>query len=144
MADNIAAARRILEEAFSEGRLEVVDELCAENFVDHDPVLGDGDREAAKERIAGYRDAFPDLSFTVEDIFEADDKVVMRWTGRGTFENEFMGQQPTGEQGDPVTGISIDRFEDGKIAESWVQWDALTFMRNIGAVPEAAAAPSGG
>ena len=62
----------------------------------------------------------------------------MRWKAEGTFENEFMGQQPTGEKGEPVYGIGIDRFEDGKVAESWTQWDTLRFMRNIGAMPETA------
>jgi steroid delta-isomerase-like uncharacterized protein len=142
--ENIAAVRRVLEDAFNQGDLEVIDEVCAESYVDHDPVLGDGDREELKQRIAGYREAFPDLSFTIQDIFDAGDKVVIRWTGQGTFQKEFMGLQPTGERGDPVRGISIDRFEDGMIAESWVQWDALTFMRNIGAIADQAAAPAGG
>jgi hypothetical protein len=57
---------------------------------------------------------------------------------RASFENEFMGQQPTGQKGEPVYGIGIDRFEDGKVAESWSQWDTLRFMRNIGAMPEPA------
>jgi predicted ester cyclase len=138
--DNIATARRVLEEAFSEGRLEILDEVLAEGFVDHDPIMGDQDRETVKRTIAGYRDAFPDLQFTVDDAFAAGDKVVLRWTGVGTFEKEFMGQRPTGEKGDPVMGISIDRFDGEKIAESWVQWDTLTFLRDIGAMPEAAGA----
>jgi steroid delta-isomerase-like uncharacterized protein len=142
--ENAAASRRVLEEAFNKGNLDVIDEVCAENFVSHDPVAGDAGREESKRQIAGYREAFPDLSFTIEDVIDAGDKVVMRWTGRGTFEKEFMGLQPTGESGDPVEGISIDRFEGGKIVESWVQWDALTLMRNIGAIADQAAAPAGG
>jgi steroid delta-isomerase-like uncharacterized protein len=142
--ENIATSRRVIEEAFGQGNLDVLDEVCAENFVDHDPIMGDQDKEAVKRTIAGYREAFPDLSFTVEDSFGAGDKVAMRWSGEGTFQNEFMGQQPTGEKGDPVRGISIDRFdEDGKIVEAWGQWDTLTFLRDIGAMPETAAAASG-
>jgi steroid delta-isomerase-like uncharacterized protein len=137
--ENMATARRVIEEAFNQGILAVMDEVTADGFVDHDPIVGDQGLEAAKESIAGYRAAFPDLTFEIEDSFEAGDKVVMRWSGNGTFENEFMGQQPTGERGDPVRGISIDRFDaDGKIAESWAQWDVMTFMRNIGLVPGAA------
>jgi steroid delta-isomerase-like uncharacterized protein len=142
--ENIATARRVIEEAFGEGNVDVLDEVCADDFVDHDPIMGDQGKDAIKQTITGYREAFPDLSFTVEDIFAAGDKVVIRWTGTGTFENEFMGQQPTGEKGDPVNGIGIDRFDDdGKIVESWTQWDTLTFMRDIGAIPETAAAPAG-
>jgi predicted ester cyclase len=136
--ENIGVARRLLEETFGAGKLDLIDELCVEGYVDHDPILGDHGRESVKDSIAGYREAFPDLTFTVQDSLGADDKVVVRWTAQGTFENEFMGQQPTGEKGDPIYGISIDRFEDGKVAESWTQWDTLRFMRNIGAMPEPA------
>jgi predicted ester cyclase len=138
---NIEASRRLIEEGFSEGRLELLDELCADGFVSHDPLAGDQDVEAVKQSITGYRDAFPDLTFTIDDIFDAGDKVVMRWTGVGTFQNEFMGLAPTGEKGDPVHGMSIDRYDDdGKLAESWGQWDTLALMRDIGAIPEAASA----
>jgi steroid delta-isomerase-like uncharacterized protein len=140
---NIDTARRVIEEAFGEGRLEVLDEVCSDDFVDHDPIQGDRGLDGVKETIEGYREAFPDLSFTIDDIFAAGDKVVTRWTGQGTFENEFMGQQPTHEKGDPVHGIGIDRFdENGKIAEAWAQWDVLTFMRQIGLLPAPAEAPA--
>jgi steroid delta-isomerase-like uncharacterized protein len=138
--ENIAVSRRLVEEAFSQGKLDLVDELTAENYVDHDPVVGDQDRESVKQTIASYREAFPDLTFTIKDVFAADDKVVIRWRAEGTFEHAFMGQEPTGEKGEPVDGIGIDRYVDGKVAESWGQWDTLRFMRNIGAVPDAAEA----
>ena len=140
--ENIAVSRRLVEDAFGGGNLDLIDELSTEHYVDHDPMLGDQDRESVKQTIAGYREAFPDLAFTVKDVFAADDKVVIRWRAEGTFEHAFLGQEPTGEKGEPVEGIGIDRFEDGKIAESWGQWDTLRFMRNIGAVPEAAVALS--
>ena len=139
---NIAVSVRLLEETFGQGNLELVDELCVDGYVDHDPILGDHGRESVKDTVAGYREAFPDLAFTVEDTFGYDDRVVVRWKAQGTFENEFMGQQPTGTKGDPVHGIGIDRFEDGKVAESWTQWDTLRFMRNIGAMPELDKVPS--
>jgi steroid delta-isomerase-like uncharacterized protein len=142
-AENIATSRRLIEEAFNQGNLDVIDEASADNFVDHDPLMGDQDREAAKQSIATYRDAFPDIHITIEDIFAVDDKVVYRWSGDGTFENEMMGLQPTHEKGDPVRGITIDRFEGGKVVESWSQWDTLTFMRDIGAIPEQAPASAG-
>ena len=142
---NIETSRRLIEEGFSQGRLELLDELCADGFVSHDPIAGDQDIEAVKQTFSGYREAFPDLTFTIDDIFAADDKVVMRWTAMGTFQNEFMGLQPTGERGDPVTGMNIDRYDDdGKLAETWGQWDTLTLMRDIGAIPDAAAAGTQG
>jgi steroid delta-isomerase-like uncharacterized protein len=141
--ENVATSRRFFEEAFNEGDLMVIDEVCTEDFVDHDPIMGDQDRDAVKQTISGYREAFPDLEFTVEDVIAAGDKVVTRWRAEGTFKNEFMGQQPTGERGEPIEGIGIDRFEGGKIVETWSQWDTLRFLRNIGAVPETAAAAAG-
>ena len=140
--ENIAVSRQLLEDVFNEGKLDLIDELCADGYVGHDPVVGDEDREASKRTIAGYRESFPDIHFTVLDAFGVGDKVVIRWSGVGTFENELMGQAPTGESGEPVEGINIDRFEDGKVAESWTQWDTLRFMKNIGAMPEPAAAAS--
>ena len=141
---NIETSRRVIEEAFGQGRVEILDDICAADFTDHDPIQGDRGLDGVKETITGYREAFPDLSFTVDDIFASGDKVVIRWTAQGTFENEFMGQQPTHEKGDPVHGIGIDRFdEDGRIAEAWAQWDVLTFMRQLGMFPESVEAPAG-
>jgi steroid delta-isomerase-like uncharacterized protein len=138
--DHIAVSRRVIEEGFNEGNLDVIDELCTDDFVAHDPLSGDEGREAAKASMTMYRSAFPDLHFTIEDAFEAGDKVVLRWTGVGTFENELMGLQPTHERGEPIEGITIDRFEGGKIAESWASWDTFQLMKDLGAVPEQATA----
>jgi steroid delta-isomerase-like uncharacterized protein len=139
-AENVAASRRFIEEAFNQGKFDVIDEICADGFVNHDPLMGDEDKEAGKESISGYRQAFPDLHAEIEEIMDAGDTVVYRWSANGTFENAIMGLQPTHEKGDPVKGITIDRFEGGKLVESWSQWDTLTFMRDIGAVPAEAAA----
>jgi predicted ester cyclase len=140
--DNVAVSRRLIEDAFGNGQLDLIDKACTEQYVDHDPLLGDRGREDVKQSIVGYREAFPDLAFTILDVVAADDKVVVRWRAEGTFEKGFMGQEPTGEKGEPVEGIGIDRFEDGRVAESWGQWDTARFMRNIGAVPDAAEALS--
>jgi steroid delta-isomerase-like uncharacterized protein len=138
--DNIAVTRRIYEEVWNQGNLDVIDELCTADFTDHDPVMGEQDLDAVKETVATYRASFPDLELKVEDVFGSGDKVCARWVANGTFENEMMGQAPTGEKGDPIDGIAIDRFEGGKIAESWGQWNVLRFMQNIGAIPEQEAA----
>jgi steroid delta-isomerase-like uncharacterized protein len=141
--ENINTVQRLFDEAWGQGKLELIDEFCADGFIDHDPLLGEADRAALKARITTYRAAFPDLQFTIEEIFAAGDRVVARWSAEGTFENELMGLAPTGEKGNPVGGIAIDRFEDGKLVEAWTQWDTLRFMKDLGAVPEQAAAPTG-
>jgi predicted ester cyclase len=141
--ENIAASQRVLEEGFNQGNLDAIDEVCSEGYVDHDPLMGDSDREGLKQTIKGYREAFPDIHITIDEIFAAGDRVVTRWTGEGTFQNPMMGLQPTGQRGAPIHGIGIDRFEEGKVVESWGQWDTMQFMKNIGAVPEGAAAGAG-
>jgi steroid delta-isomerase-like uncharacterized protein len=140
--DHIAVSRRVIDEAFNGGNYDVIDEVTADGFVDHDPLMGDQDKESVKQAISGYREAFPDLHCDIEEIFDAGDKVVYRWSANGTFANSFMGLEPTHEKGDPVKGITIDRYEGDKVAESWSEWDTLTLMRDIGAVPQAATAVS--
>jgi steroid delta-isomerase-like uncharacterized protein len=138
--ENKAVARRFLE-VFGSGELDALDEVVAPDAVDHDPYNPHAQEglEGAKRTIAMYREAFPDLSFEIEDQIAEGDKVVTRWTGTGTHEGALMGVEPTGTRSS-TTGIAIDRIEDGKIVESWGNWDTLGLMQSIGAIPQAAAA----
>jgi steroid delta-isomerase-like uncharacterized protein len=140
-AENKALARRLLEEAFNAGRLDVTDELVANDFVGHDPALPEEMRGPAglRELIAGYRSAFPDLRITIEDQIADGDLVVTRWSAKGTHQGELMGVTATGKQA-TVTGITIDRIADGRIAESWTNWDTLGLMQQLGAIPAPAMA----
>jgi steroid delta-isomerase-like uncharacterized protein len=140
-AENKAIARRLVEEAFNEGKLDVIDELAAPGVVSYDsalpePLVG---IDATKASIAAYRDAFPDLKLTVEEQIAEGDMVVTRWTARGTHQGELMGMAPTGKEA-TVTGITIDRLENGRIAESRTNWDSLGLMQQLGAVPALAIA----
>jgi predicted ester cyclase len=69
-----------------------------------------------------YRAAFPDVRISVDDVIAADDKVVLRWRSEGTHRGELAGLAPTGARAS-VTGIGIDRWKDGKVVESWSEWD---------------------
>jgi steroid delta-isomerase-like uncharacterized protein len=117
-------------------------EIVSTSAVDHDPqnpkahIHGP---EGAKRTAAIYCDAFPDLKITVEDQISEGDKVVTRWTNTGTQEGDLPGLPASGRSR-TVTGIGIDRFEAGKIVESWGNWDTLGMMQQLGAVPAAAAA----
>jgi steroid delta-isomerase-like uncharacterized protein len=82
-----------------------------------------------------YRNAFPEIQMTVEDLIAEGDKVVTRWTARGTHQGELMGIPPSGNPVE-VTGITIDRIEGGKVVETWANYDALGMMQQVGAVPE--------
>jgi len=140
-ATNKALARRLLEEAFNAGRLDVTEELVASDYVGHDPSLPEEVRGPAgvKELIAGYRAAFPDIRVTFEDQIAEGDLVVTRWRATGTHEGELMGIPATGKQA-TVTGITIDRIADDLIVESWHNWDTLGLMQQLGAIPAPAMA----
>jgi steroid delta-isomerase-like uncharacterized protein len=138
---NKAIARRALE-LFSSGDLDELDELVTEDAVDHDtqnPNAGTHGPEGAKQTAGIYRAAFSDLKITVEDQIADGDKVVTRWTAVGTQDGDLAGLPASGRSS-TVTGITIDRIEGGKIAESWGNWDTLGMMQQLGAVPAAAAA----
>ncbi len=135
---NKAAARRAFDEAWNAGRLEVVDEITTVDAVNHDPQDPNPElRGPASQRqtISMYRQAFPDTHMTVEHQIAEGDLVVTRWRATGTHRGELMGLAPTGRAVE-VTGITIDRFEGAKIAESWTNWDTLGLMQQIGAAPE--------
>jgi steroid delta-isomerase-like uncharacterized protein len=136
--DNAEAARRILDEGFNEGRLEVFDEVCSPDVVSHDPAQPEDIEgiDAHKDRVRGYRTAMPDLHVTLEDLVASGDKVATRWTARGTNDGEFMGMPPTNRSVE-ITGLSLDRFdEDGQVVETWDQWDNVGFMSQLGISPE--------
>jgi steroid delta-isomerase-like uncharacterized protein len=138
---NKAVSRRLVEEVFAAGKLGVADELLDAGFVGHDAAMPDPIRgpNGLKQQASGYREAFPDLELTIEDQIAESEEVATRWTARGTHKGELFGISPTGKQA-TVDGVTIDRFSGGKIVESWVNWDALGLMQQLGAVPEMATA----
>ena len=132
-------ARRFMEEVYNKGNVDFIDEVVASDYVAHDPNSPEGTgggADGAKRFVETYRGALPDLRMTVEDLIAEGDKVVMRWTARGTHQGVLMGILPSGNRVE-VTGISVDRIEGGKLVEGWCNCDALGMMQQIGAVPTA-------
>ena len=131
--------RRLFEEVWNKGNLQVTDDLFTLNYSHHDsstPDVGRGP-ESEKKRATLYRTAFPDLRLTVEDIIAEGETVVARWSCRGTHKGDLNGIAPTGKRIN-ITGISIARFTNGKMSEGFVNWDALSLMQQLGVVPELA------
>ena len=136
--ENKEKARRMMEEAFGQGKLEVVDEVLDPDFVCYDPNSESGAVRGAdtiKQEIEWFRNAIPDLTYTVEDQVAEGDKVVTRYTATGTHRGEFFGVVPTGKPIE-MTGITIDRFEEGRLVEEWPEYDLLGAMRQMDAIPE--------
>jgi predicted ester cyclase len=138
--ENKEKARRFLEEGFGQGNLEVVDEVLDPDFVCYDPNSEAGEVRGAdtmKQEIEWFRNAVPDLAYTVEDQVAEGDKVVTRYTASGSHQGEFFGVATTGNRIE-MSGIQIDRFdeESGKMVEEWPEYDLLGAMKQMGAVPE--------
>lgn len=135
---NKATVRGWYLEIFGQGNLALANELCAPDYLNHDPSAPPSGwprgPEGARAIATTYRTAFPDVQFTIADQIAEEDKVVTRWTGRGTNTGPLMGMPPTG-RAMTITGISIERFVDGKIAEVWVNFDLLGMLQQLGAVP---------
>jgi predicted ester cyclase len=114
MADNVTIVRRIFEEAFNQGNVDVVDDLVDPDVIDHSrfkaPAPG---AQGFKLRIAGLRQAFPDVHMAVENLFADGDMVAFTWTITGTQDGPLGGVAPTGKPVS-VTGINIERVADGK------------------------------
>ena len=139
---NKALARRALEEVWNQGKLAVVDELTASNAISHDPNVPGGKFtgvEGAKQYVQVYRAAFPDVHITIDDQIAEGDKVVTRWTAIGTHKGGLMGVPPTNKRA-TVTGIAIDRYQGGKVVESWTSYDMLGLLQQLGVVPSLAPA----
>jgi steroid delta-isomerase-like uncharacterized protein len=136
MPDDVKAVpRRLIEEVYNQGRLDVIEEIIAPGYVGHDPAIPHEIAGPAAERelAAAYRVAFPDLAITIEDQIAEDDRVVTRWTARGTHTGDLWGIAGTGREV-RVSGTSVDRIRSGRIVESWVNWDALGLMQQLGGV----------
>ena len=134
--ENKAIIRRGLEEILNQRNLDAVDAYFSSNYLGHDPALPEdlhGPQEF-RRFAASYLSAFPDLHISIEDQFAEGDKVVTRFTSRGTHQGDFMGIAPTGNRIE-VEAISIDRIADGKSAESWTIVDVMGMMQQLGVVP---------
>lgn len=138
---NKTIVRRTFEELWNKGNLQLADEFFSPNYAHHDPSTPDVGRgpESEKKRATLYRNAFPDLRLTVEDLIADGERVVARWSCHGTHKGELNGIAPTGKQF-TITGVTIARFEHGKMVEGWINWDALGMMQQLGVVPEIAKA----
>jgi ketosteroid isomerase-like protein len=134
--ENEALVRRFFDEVCNDRKLDVADEIVADDFVAHIPQSPPAEGpEGLKAAVALYQDAL-DGYWDVQEIYSAGDRVFSRWIGRGTHVGEINGIAPTGAT-IAVEALSIDRIAEGRIAETWTVWDALGMLQQIGALPAA-------
>ena len=137
---NKAIAARIPLEVFNQGKLEVVDEVIADNSVDHGtlpPGMPAG-KEGVKALAKSLRSAFPDFKIVIDLQIAEGDLVVQHATSTGTMKGEFAGMPPSGKTAKWET-IHISRIKDGKVVEHWAVQDQMGMLQQLGFMPATAA-----
>jgi steroid delta-isomerase-like uncharacterized protein len=128
---NKAVVMRVVDEMWNRGDTAAVDELIAPGMVEHGVFgTGTGGRDDARDTVARFRSAFPDLVLEAEALIAEGDRVVLHWVGRGTHEGEFMGVPPSGAA-ITARGLDIYRIADGQVVEHWGYPDALGLMGQL-------------
>lgn len=126
--------RSFFDVVFNGGQdeLEVIERFVSPDHLNHDPTSPQvpPGPQGVHELVRHYREAFPDLSYEIQDLFAADDRVAHRWVLTGTHEGELMGIAPTGRRV-RVEGIEINRIARGEIAESWAIGDAMGLREQL-------------
>lgn len=138
--NNIMLTRKLFDELFNKDNLSVCDQLMSTNLKLVDPAQSHikTGLPAYKEVETSYLKAFPKKKVKIDDIFAAEDKVVVRWTCQGVHKGELQGIAPTNKSF-TITGISIYRFANNKITEIYQNWDRLSLFEQIGEVAPALA-----
>ena len=129
--------RRYLTEVVALGKLELIDELAAEDMVDHTQTTPG--RAGLVAHVKSFRERNRDVELTVERIIASDDEVVGIWTWRATHSTDMYGVPPLGRKLE-VRVASIFRLRDGMLVDYEVISDALTGFRRMGADVEIRAA----
>jgi steroid delta-isomerase-like uncharacterized protein len=132
---NMALVDRLADEVLSRHNLAALDEIFHVEYVEDEPPPGMGPgRDGLRQWLAMWVEAFPDVRWTVEEHIADETRVWGRSTWHGTHQGPFLGIPATGKTV-TVAAWTIDRFEDGKIAESRIIMDTLGMMQQLGVIP---------
>ena len=135
--ENAAVFQRVIDEMVSNGNVDIVDELLAPDFVEHNelppPMMAASGRETAKQVFRVLRATFPDLRAEVRQVVAQGEYVVVFMTWHGTQHGEFLGIPPTGKAAS-FGVFDMVRVVDGKITEHWGIVDQLAMLQQLGAL----------
>jgi len=124
----------LLMDFWSTGDYSPAYELHTSDYIRHDSPFSINDPDACVQFIQTFPAAFPDFTFTLQDLVVEDDKVLLRWTATGTHEAELMAIVPTGKTIN-ARGVGPVHFKQGKVIESWGVFDSLKVFQQIGNFP---------
>ncbi len=129
-----ALAHRWHMDLFQAGNLEVAGEILTPDFVAH--VNGQEHRgvEGARQLATAIRTAFPDIRISHHEAIVSGNRVALRWTSDGTQHGDYLWVQPTGRR-IHFEGLDLIHLRDGKIAEVWTEYDNLSVLQQVGAMP---------
>ena len=131
---NRATAKSLFQEVFSQGNMDLVDEIVAPKFLHYTAGKMDVQgSEGYKDLIGAFRTAFPDLRIAIEDMVAAGSMVTVRQTYTGTHRGNLKGIPPTGAEV-TFTGICTLKISDSKIVEARTEYDVLGLMLQLGAL----------
>lgn len=128
---NKQLVRRLYTDYLNPGHLDRLGDVVSADFVGRDGARGPA---AFGAPIAALRAAFPDLTYTLQDVVAEDDRVAVRWVLHGTFTGAFRSFAPSGKAIEN-TGCAIFQVAGGKLVHATVETDRLGFLQAIGAVP---------
>jgi len=135
MSDDAANYRRIPLEVFNEGNVDLVDELLAEDYVEHVPLPTGfpSGRESLKAFVTAVRAAFPDFKYEIVGQWQDGDTHLGLIRASGTMSGEFMGMPPSNKSAS-WDEVHIGRYADGKLVEHWAVIDQLGMLTQLGFV----------
>ncbi|RPJ20499.1 MAG: ester cyclase [Chloroflexi bacterium] len=130
-----AAVQNLIEKGFNQKDMSAFTDYFSPNLTDHAlPPNLPGGLEGRTMFVSAFMSAFPDMHIHVEDTVIDGNKVVIRWSAHGTHKGDLMGIPPTGKEVS-ITGIAIDRFENGQSVEHWEIIDQMSLMQQLGVIP---------
>jgi steroid delta-isomerase-like uncharacterized protein len=112
---------------------DAVGGFVAVDYIDHGPFVADG-RDANRAFWSNFFTAFPDLDAPMDDLILAGDRVVRRFTYRGTHASPFYGMPPTGNAVE-MRSIDIWRTHDREVVDHWDELNLLDLFQQIGLIP---------
>lgn len=134
VSDSEELATRLINDVWSQGDLEAIDELVAEDYVDY--YEGESNvhgRDGLKEYVSGLRESFPDFGKEIKELVVDGDSVALRFMATGTHEGEYEGIEPTGDE-ISFAGSIFFHIENGEIAATYESADTWGLMEQLGAV----------
>jgi steroid delta-isomerase-like uncharacterized protein len=129
-------AHEVIENYWNKKKFELADQYYTQDYINHFPSIPDvTNLDQFRQWSITFKKSFPDFKVAVEEIIVEGNMVATRWTLRCTQTGEYMGIPAEGKKVE-ISGMTMERIKNGKIAEAWWNPDDLMMLRQLGVVPE--------